>query len=283
MPTPWSRHEVASAVAAYRAMLAAELRGDDYVKRAHRLSLMDDVPRSEGSIEYKHANISAALIDLGMPYISGYQPRFNYQRLITEVVSEQFAEDRDLLALIAADATSHSSPLPGAGLLPVVPPPPERAAREWNDLEGGLADSGARRPVIGTDFLKLEAQNMALGYSGEKLVLAHERARLTSAGRSDLTGRVEHVSESLGDGLGYDIRSFDDDGSDRFIEVKTTRNGLCTPFYVSSNELSVSLALNAKFYLYRLFALRHSPQMYLSNGPIDSAFRLTPIIYRAQK
>ena len=64
-------------------MLTLELAGTPYSKTAHRRSLatlLDD--RSEPSIEFKHANISAALLDLGYPYISGYKPRKNYQTML---------------------------------------------------------------------------------------------------------------------------------------------------------------------------------------------------------
>jgi hypothetical protein len=56
-------------------------------------------------------------------------------------------------------------------------------------------------------------------------VLKHERERLDSAGRSDLASKALHIAELEGDGAGYDVRSFELDGTPRFIEVKTTRGG----------------------------------------------------------
>lgn len=38
--------------------------------------------RSPGAIEFKHANISAILIEIGFPYLDGYKPRGNYQELL---------------------------------------------------------------------------------------------------------------------------------------------------------------------------------------------------------
>jgi hypothetical protein len=50
-----------------------------------------------------------------------------------------------------------------------------------------------------------------------------EKRRLRDARRDDLARRVEWVASTVGDGLGFDILSFDElDGSERFIEVKTT-------------------------------------------------------------
>lgn len=75
----WSKEEVESIVEDYFSMLASELAGVLYNKTAHRKKLLKRLPlRSKGSIEFKHANVSAALLDLGLPYIEGYKPRSNY-------------------------------------------------------------------------------------------------------------------------------------------------------------------------------------------------------------
>lgn len=67
-------------------MLAAELRSEPYNKRAHRFALqplLDD--RSEGSIERKHQNVRAVLIDLRDPYVFGYKPLPTYKALLFEI------------------------------------------------------------------------------------------------------------------------------------------------------------------------------------------------------
>ena len=45
-------------------------------------------------------------------------------------------------------------------------------------------------------------------------------------GLTELANSVEHTSELHGDGTGYDIKSFNEDRSVRYIEVKTTKLGL---------------------------------------------------------
>jgi hypothetical protein len=62
-----------------------------------------------------------------------------------------------------------------------------------------------------------------------------------------------HHSKHIGDGLGYDILSKDENGEDKYIEVKTTAGGLNTPFYVTANELERSKQDSDRFYLYRLY------------------------------
>lgn len=68
-------------------MLSLELKGEAYSIAVHRRALIPLLAnRSEGSIEFKHQNISAVLINLGQPYIKGYLPRFNYQKILEDKV-----------------------------------------------------------------------------------------------------------------------------------------------------------------------------------------------------
>ena len=70
----WTRLEVEAIVADYIEMLTLELSGQSYNKTEHRKRLLAKlVNRSEGSIEFKHCNISAAMLDMGIPYIQGYK------------------------------------------------------------------------------------------------------------------------------------------------------------------------------------------------------------------
>ena len=67
MAQDWTRAEVEAAVADYFAMLRAERSGVPYNKTEHRRGLSKLLNgRTDGSIERKHQNISAALIELGM-------------------------------------------------------------------------------------------------------------------------------------------------------------------------------------------------------------------------
>ena len=69
-----------------------------------------------------------------------------------------------------------------------------------------------------------------------------ERARLIRAGKERLAASIEHVARVRGDGDGFDVLSFEESGKERLIEVKTTKYGQDTPFFVSRNELAVSEA-----------------------------------------
>ena len=95
--------------------------------------------------------------------------------------------------------------------------------------------------------------------------------------------RVEWVSETCGDGVGFDILSFDDaDDGLRFIEVKTTGLGKYFPFLVTENELRCSEDLTDRFQLYRVFDFSRQPMVYSSpTGALSKTCQRHPVQYRA--
>ena len=106
MSNNWSTSEVAAAVEAYFKMLRLELPGFKYNKTKHRHALREKLKnRSEGSIELKHQNISAVLIEMGIQCIDGYKPRFNYQRsLLPDAVTNYLKANPEIQALFEADS-----------------------------------------------------------------------------------------------------------------------------------------------------------------------------------
>src|SRR5206468_2320276 len=104
---------------------------------------------------------------------------------------------------------------------------PSREERPW------LSRRGKR-----LDFARRDAANRALGRLGEEFAITVEKRRLVAFGRDDLAGKVEWVSVACGDGVGFDVLSFDEnDDSERYIEVKTTGLGKHFPFYVTATEV----------------------------------------------
>jgi hypothetical protein len=273
----WSRREVEAIVDDYLSMLASELAGTSYSKTAHRKLLKPALnSRSDQSIEFKHCNVSAALVDAGFPYISGYKPRFNYQTLVAEVVAERLEARRDLQAIAAADAER-----------PMVVP-------EVDDILAVLIEAPKARPGLpsakepavpairlATNYIEREARNRSLGNAGELFALNYERARLVYEGRDELAGKVEHVARTRGDHLGYDILSFEPSGEERLVEVKTTKYGGDTPFYVTRNEVATSERHAAQYHVYRLFAFRQAPRLYTLSGAINKTCRLSVATYLA--
>lgn len=137
------------------------------------------------------------------------------------------------------------------------------------------------KTAVKRDYLEREAHNQSLGLAGEEFVLQFEHWRLNALGQSALADRVEHVAQSKGDGLGFDVLSFEPDGRERFIEVKTTAFGKDTPFFVTQNELTFSRTAAQQFHLYRLFEFRKQPRLFDLAGEVSNHCRLDPVSYRA--
>lgn len=279
MKDDWSRHEVDLIVADYLGMLMSELAGRRYNKAEHNAALRRLLPkRSHGSIEFKHQNISAVLIALGLPYIDGYKPRHNYQEMLRDVVEQRVTQDYSLQAIAERAVTAHA----------VTP-----EALEWSEVfvaapqrrRGGEATYERLGPAVATNarmnYLEREARNASLGEAGERFVLELEHQRLWMAGQHGLAGKVEHVSRSQGDGLGYDVLSFETNGQERLIEVKTTRFGSLTPFFATKNEVDVSVVEQAHYHLYRLFRFDRSPRLFVLRGALHESVTLDPIAFRA--
>lgn len=274
----WSQEEVEATVANYFTMLHDELAGRPVNKTLHndRLRrLLDD--RSRGSVEFKHANISAILTLHGYPYIDGYKPRYNFQALLEQVVLEYLNTHRDFFddlidgpVLNPVQHTVERAVDPGK----IQVPPPD-AMR----IPQTVWTPDARLSRV--DFVARDAANRDLGRRGEEFVLDFERKRLHDRGRRDLAARVEWTSQVRGDGAGYDIQSFDESGGTRLIEVKTTGLGKYFPFNVTINEVRCSRACPDQFHLYRVFRFGADARLYVLPGELSKSCHLDPTQYRA--
>ena len=278
MSKDWSREEVEATVAGYLHMLTQEWAGQTYSKTEHRKRLRKKLAeRSDGAIELKHQNISAVLLELGCPWISGYKPRSNYQRLLFEVVTAQVDRNSlfDQAARTAAEQPATVPLLHSIEHVMVSAPVLRNSAKE-PEKEYERRSSGIRR-----NYVQQEARNASLGAAGEEFVLIFEQKRLHKLGKKALSEQVEHVSASKGDGLGFDILSFETNGRERFIEVKTTAFPKETPFFVSRNEVAFSKSYAPQFQLYRLFEFRKNPRMFALAGAVNKNCNLDPVSYLA--
>lgn len=279
MTTDWSQAEVEATVSDYLDMLRLELADVPLNKAEHNRRLQSLLAgRSRGSIEFKHQNISAVLIELGYPYVEGYKPRSNYQELLREVVVYRLTNDAVLPALVHQVVERPVNKPPEIDdLLNILVPAPEPDKADRTHRTRPAVARMPRRP----NYLEIEARNRSLGAAGEELALQFEQRRLWSAGKKSLAEKVEHVSRTKGDGLGYDIESFEESGKPRLIEVKTTRFGAMTPFFVSRNEVRVSAERSDDYCLYRVFDFRAQPKIFTLPGAIDASCDLDPVEYRA--
>jgi hypothetical protein len=106
------------------------------------------------------------------------------------------------------------------------------------------------------DWEKARDRNNEIGDQGEEFVLEFEIDRLIeslSIDRTKAIQSVQHLSRLQGDGLGYDISSINDNGSPRYIEVKTTSGGFNQPFYMSKNEKHFFEEYEDSAFIYRVY------------------------------
>lgn len=281
MSEDWSRFEVEATVADYLAMYVRELLQQPYNKAEHNrrlLSLLSN--RTRAAIEFKHANISAVLRDRGYPFVDGYKPRSNYQDLLSEVLSEQLAANPEIEALTRRTVDQPVLGVPNAvdlDAIMVPAPVPSVERKAWAERRNPV-----RTPIVGVNYLAREGANASLGSAGEACVMRVEHKRLWTAGHRALADRIEQVSTSRGDGLGYDILSFEEDGRERLIEVKTTRFGAMTPFFASRNEVAVSAEESEKYQLYRVFKFREKPpRIFTLPGSLRLSCQLDPVQFEA--
>src|SRR3989338_1888604 len=87
------------------------------------------------------------------------------------------------------------------------------------NIELGRKETRSFGKVV--DFEKENKINRLLGNRGEEVVFNLEKKHLESIGKKELANKVKWVSKE-DDSLGYDILSFEEDGTEKYIEVKST-------------------------------------------------------------
>ncbi len=277
----WTEQEVRLIVADYFAMLVAELQGEPYKKSEHRKALIPLLAgRSDGSVEFKHQNISSVLVELGLPYVEGYKPRGNYQGLLATEVESFLDQHPGFLEHLADAPTLNPSTIqqaPSLDLSQIIVEPPEKIIAPGRTDKPWLSRKGQK-----IDFAEKDAANRRLAKIGEQFVYDLERHRLKDVGRDDLALKVEWVAQTIGDGLGFDILSFDETcDSERMLEVKATVLGKFFPFYVTANEVRCSDDIPDQYHLFRVFNMGREPQIYILHGSLKILCQLEPVLFRA--
>jgi hypothetical protein len=273
----WDWLECEAIVQDYFSMLNLELAGVPFNKSEHRRNLKPKLNnRGDGSIEFKHQNISAVLLEMGQPYIQGYKPAFNYQSQLKQVVFAHLAGNQGELDIILDSASRDI--------------PDQPAQIDWGsvlDLEIPQKIASINEPerkylARKINFTERERSNRKLGERGEAFVIEYERFRLNQLNRPDLAREVEWSSSEHGDGLGYDVRSFSPEyDNELFIEVKTTNSGKYQPFFITDNEVDFSRERSAQYSLYRVFDFKQRARIYQLNGAVGQYVHLQPKSFRA--
>ncbi len=112
--------------------------------------------------------------------------------------------------------------------------------------------------------------------------MEYEIERLRNNGLD--SSQVQHLSRLQGDGLGYDIFSINDDGSPRYIEVKTTSGDIRQPFYMSKNEKYFFEEYAEGSFIYRVYNFdrntRHGDVRIISQRELFSDYSFDTITWQ---
>ena len=125
-----------------------------------------------------------------------------------------------------------------------------------------------------------------IGLAGEEMIMELEKKKLCEANRPALAKKIIHVSKDWGDGAGYDILSYDVDGTEILIEVKTTTlKDKNTSFIITANELACARQNREKYRICRIFEFNPDSDsgnvFYLSVEQLEK-MRLTPLQYKCE-
>lgn len=135
------------------------------------------------------------------------------------------------------------------------------------------------------DFNKINEAKTDFGRKCEEIIYEYEKQRLIREGREDKANEVIWASKEIGDGLGYDIESFENQNGTYekiYIEVKGTDKKDTEPFDVTINEILVSEKYKEKYYIYRIAkANTKNPVFYKVKGSISENFELTAVKFKA--
>ena len=132
---------------------------------------------------------------------------------------------------------------------------------------------------VDVDFQSQTKEQKDLGDDGEELVKQFEIDYLKNKGLIIEASKVEIMK----DGVGYDIISFNADGSEKYIEVKTTTGDKLTPFFLSDNEFDFMKQNVGKYSIYRVYKYNvdyNFAEFYEIINEIESQLIMKPTNYK---
>lgn len=265
----WSDWQNDMLVAEYFEIDRIQRAGEAVTKTERYRDLGAIIGREPRAVESKLYNVSAVLRGLEMKPARGLTPRFNIQQSLSDAV-ERYLDGNPSLVF-------GEPKMPALAPLDVVEVPVPDLRPDRPKLERTM-----ERIARKYNYAERDARNRKLGALGELLVCERERNKLLRAGKDRLAGQVRHVSQMDGDGLGYDIRSFEPSGEERLIEVKTTDGPATTDFFLSRTERDVSLEKPDVWRLHRVHLFSSMPKIFILPPPLEHSVRLEAESWRAR-
>ncbi|WGR90956.1 DUF3883 domain-containing protein [Bradyrhizobium sp. ISRA443] len=159
---------------------------------------------------------------------------------------------------------------------PALVPPPAFLNSDLQDRHPAL-----RRLVSRYDPAAPDELNRSLGRAGEEMVFRFEFDRLCRAGRRDLAKEMDWPADRGEDHRGYDIRSFESEGEESLLEIKTTNGHARTRFWLSRTQYEVAAQNPSTYRIRRVFHFRNRAEMFDIKPPLDAGLWLIPDKYVA--
>jgi hypothetical protein len=271
----WTRLENDLIVADYFSMLSDELADKPINKTKNRRALLSLLKnRSNSAIEWKHRNISAILSEIGVPFIKGYKEAPHKQESLVDAILDYLKLRKDEMQVKFEKFSDRQ-----ITSKPIVPD-------FIHFIDSAPVKKGISEPIVPfnrkpfkINYLEREQMNLALGERGEELVIQFEKWHFIQSGRPQFANQIEWISKT-DDSAGFDILSKNLDGTDKYIEVKTTKLNKDTPFFFSKSEYYLSKAKTKNYHLYRVFHLDSLPKMFQVAGCFDDFCNKEASIYK---
>ncbi len=133
------------------------------------------------------------------------------------------------------------------------------------------------------DYELIAKHNASIGKTGEQAVFDYEKKCLIKNGHKELADRVEWVSLES-DSYGYDIKSYNNDGTERHIEVKTnTGSEDLVSFYISAYEYEM-LKMDPHYEILYVFGKKHKKLYYVDCEQLREKFHrfAVPVSYKVE-
>lgn len=132
-----------------------------------------------------------------------------------------------------------------------------------------------------TDYERISRNKKDIGNRGENAVLNYEKKHLNELGLPELAKKVE-LSEN--DAIGYDVISYNPDGTEKHIEVKTNsgQSNKLLDFYLTDNEFQI-MKSDPSYNIYYLFSIKKDPKIHVINKEVlekNKDLYLKPVLYK---
>lgn len=123
--------------------------------------------------------------------------------------------------------------------------------------------------------------NSELQQLAVSLVVDHERDSLEFSGKTNLASAIKTLENEDNSNV-YDVHSFNNDGSDKYIKIISSNNNSVSGFKLSESDVQQSIKDIDKSYIYGVFNLsfkQKSGNLIIKKGAFHQVFDLNPSVY----